>query len=61
MPFDKVEYDNEYIRQNYDIIRAVLPKGKGSVVKAAAKERGTSVSAMIVEALESYFGLDLGK
>lgn len=61
MAFDKNDYDNQYKRENYDVIRALIPKGKAQELKAYAKAHGTSVSALIVDALESRYGFDLSK
>lgn len=59
MAFDKIQYNNDFTRQNYDVIRALVPKGKGKEVKDLAKQNGKSVSQLIVEALESQHGIDL--
>ncbi len=61
MAFDKVRYDYEYGRAHYDVIKATIPKGKASSVKAEAAARGISVSQLIIDALENCYGLDLGK
>ena len=61
MAFDKIKYDNDFTRQNYDVIRALVPKGKNKDIKALAKSRGVSVSQLIVEALENQYQLDLSK
>lgn len=59
--FDKVAYDNDFKRQNYDEIRALVPKGKREEIKTFAKEKGVSVSRLVVEALEAHCGLNLSK
>lgn len=61
MAFDKMAYDNQYIRDNYDRISALIPKGSSQQLKDYAKGRGISVSQLIVEALESCYGFDLAK
>ena len=61
MAFDKVSYDNDFKRQNYDVIRALVPKGCGKEIKEYAAIQGKSVSALIVEALELCYKLDLSK
>lgn len=61
MAFDKVAYDNDFKRQNYDEIRALVPKGKREEIKKFAKEKGVSISRLVVEALEVHYGLDLSK
>lgn len=61
MAFNKVQYDNDYTRQNYDVIRALVPKGRNKDIKALAASQGKSVSQLIVEALEGYYHIDLSK
>ncbi len=61
MAFDQSQYANEYTRQNYDRLQALVPKGKGKEVKALANAQGKSVSQIIVEALEAHWGIDLGR
>lgn len=61
MAFDKISYNNEYTRQNYDVIRATVPKGRGKEIKDFARLQGISVSQLIIDALESYCKLDLSK
>lgn len=61
MAFDPIAYNNEYTRNNYDVIRALVPKGKGAVVKEEAAARGISVSKLIIDALEECYKLDLNK
>lgn len=54
MAYDKVAYIQQYNKDNYDVIRAYVPKGRRVAVKAAAEQRGISVSTLVVQALESY-------
>ena len=61
MSFDQQKYIADYNKANYDTIRALIPKGKSKYVKSFAKERGKSVSQLIVDALEECYKLDLGK
>ncbi len=61
MAFDKVKYDAEYAKANYDVIRATIPKGRGADVRKLASSRGISVSQLIVRALEECYKLDLSK
>lgn len=61
MAFNKQEYDNNYIRNNYDVIRATVPKGRGSDIKKLAAQNGISVSQLIVRALEQVYHIDLNK
>lgn len=59
MAFDPNAYTNDYKRQHYDRLAALLPKGKGEVVKQLAAARGLTVSQLIVRALEETYQLDL--
>lgn len=61
MAFDHNSYQADYKRENYDVIRALIPKGKGKVIKDYAKAKGVSVSQLIVDSLESHCKLDLSK
>ena len=61
MAFDKVKYDNDFTRENYDRLSVNIPKGKKAVLQKEAADRGISVTALIVEALEGYFHIDLSK
>lgn len=61
MAFDNNSYQADYKRQNYDVIRALIPKGKKQVLQKYAKEQGKSVSQIVVEALEGHCKLDLSK
>lgn len=61
MAFDKVRYDNDFKRQNYDRVTILIPKGKSKVLKDYAKTQGKSVSQVTVEALETVCKLDLSK
>lgn len=61
MAFDQVEYKNQYNKENYDIVRFTVPKGKREVLKGRAQELGISVSELVVRALEKQYLLDLSK
>lgn len=61
MAFDKAKYDNDFIRQNYDTVKFLIPKGKKQILKAYADSQGKSMSQIIVEALEAHCKLDLAK
>lgn len=45
--FDKVKYDNEYIKNNLDIIKFSAPKGEKDKIKQYAEQHGESISAFI--------------
>lgn len=59
MAFDQTQYVNDYKREHYDRITALVPKGKGATVKAIAAERGLTVSQVVVRALEETYKVDL--
>ena len=40
MKFDKVKYDNQYIKENYDRISVIVPKGQKELIKNKAKKKG---------------------
>lgn len=61
MSFDQNKYVNQYKRENYDRLSVNIPKGKKAVLQKEAADRGISVTALIVEALEGYFHIDLSK
>lgn len=49
--FNKVAYDNAFIKENYDRINFIVPKGEKEVIKVAAEQAGKSVNAYILEAV----------
>lgn len=59
MGFDQNAYVNQYKRDNYDRVTAMLPKGRKALLQEYARQRGASVNAVIIAALEAYTGLDL--
>lgn len=59
--FDANAYIAEYKKNNYSAVQVILPKGKNKVLKAEAKKRGISISKLIINALETQYGLDLSK
>ena len=59
--FDQSKYAQEYNKENYDVIRATVPKGCRKVLRQEASERGISLSQLIVDALEYAYKLDLSK
>jgi hypothetical protein len=52
MEFNKISYDKEYSRQNYDKIAFYVPKGKRQIVKDYAETRGESVNQIMIAAVE---------
>lgn len=61
MAFDKMSYDNAYRRQHYDLVQFSVPKGKKALLKEIAENKNLPLSKMIVEALETQYGIDLSK
>ena len=61
MAFDQVEYKNQYNKENYDIVRFTVPKGKKEDIKKCADKLGISMSELIVRALEKQYLLNLSK
>ena len=37
---DKMEYDNKYIKENYDTIKLLVPKGEKEKIKQKAEKKG---------------------
>ncbi len=62
--FDKVKYDNQYIKENYDRLNIQVPKGKKSILQAYYKQKGYKslneyVNTLINEDLErNNFNID---
>lgn len=62
MAFDQKKYIDEFNKENYDRISIRIPKGKKDELTKLAKQKGgRSVNRLIIEALESYYGIDLSK
>lgn len=61
MAFDQQKYIREFTKENYDRIEFLVPKGRKNEVKQFAKLRGKSVTEFVVEALESYYRINLSK
>lgn len=61
MAFDQQKYIRDYTKENYDRIEFLVPKGRKAEFKQFAKSKGRSVSEVIVEALESYYNINLSK
>lgn len=54
--FDKVKYNNEYIKNNYDSLRITVPKGTKEKLKKYCEEQGTTINRLINNYIE---GLNL--
>ena len=61
MSFDQNKYVNQYKRDNYDRLSINIPKGGKAILQKEADVRGISVTALIVDALESCYKIDLSK
>lgn len=51
--FDKVAYDNEFIRMKYDRINLTVPKGDKERIHAYAASMGKSVNAYINDLIKA--------
>ena len=49
---------NKYVKNNYDSLRIVIPKGQKSTVQAAADAAGESVNMYTQKALLARMGLE---
>ena len=60
MPVSKAQQKavNKYIKNNYDSLRIVVPKGQKATVEAAANEAGESVNQYTQKALLARMGLE---
>ena len=56
--FNKVAYNNEFNKNNYDRVGLLMPKGKKEVVKNYAKKKGESVNAFINRAIDETMAND---
>lgn len=59
MGFDWNSYTAAYKREHYERVAFEVPKGRRGALKKYAAERGISVNALIIAALEQYTDLDL--
>lgn len=55
------KWNNENMSKLYDRVVALVPKGKGEVVKQHAAERGESVSSFINRAIDETMERDRSK
>ena len=54
MPFDKIKYDNAYIKNNYDSLRITTLKGNKDILKEYCKNNGTTINALVNKLLYEY-------
>lgn len=53
--FDKIKYDNEYIKNNYDTYQMTFKKGKKAELQKIATNSKIKLSELIKLALNEYF------
>lgn len=56
---NKADYDNNYIKQKYDIIKFLIPKGNKEKLKELAQKKDTSVSKIIIDGVERYYNISI--
>ena len=56
MGYNKVEYNNRYIKESYDRIMIVVPKGDRDKIKAWCKDQGKSVNAVVTGLIYKAMG-----
>lgn len=57
MAFNKSAYDNEWKKNNLDRIVLKVPKGKKDYLSKLAAERGCSLTAYFIDAVETTYGI----
>lgn len=68
MAFDQSKYIMDFMKENYDEVKIRIPKGKKAVLRQLATDRNitdakgkVSMTRLIVEAIETQYGIDLSK
>ena len=56
--FNKTEYKNQFIAENYDRVNLTVPKGKKELVKNHAEAQGESTNAFINRAIDKTIARD---
>ena len=51
----KMQYDNNYIKEHYDRVNVLLPKGMKQYLSAFAAEKEISLSQLFLRATLEYF------
>ena len=54
--FNRIDYVNDYTRQNYDRFSLTAPKGRKDEIKEAAKAAGMSLNEYILAAVAEKMG-----
>lgn len=55
MAYEKIKYNNQYNKENYDKITILVPRGEKDEWKAFAQQNGISLTEMIRRAVADYF------
>lgn len=58
---DKHAYNTAYQKDHYDRLSVLFPKGTTKQIKLYAVEHDTSISKLIINALETVYGMDFTK
>ena len=54
MAFDRIKYNNDFNRQNYDKVTIQIPKGEKEEWKSLAKKMGLSMTELIRRAVAEF-------
>ena len=54
MAYEKIKYNNQYNKENYDRITILVPKGEKAEWKALAERKGLSLTEMVRRAVAGY-------
>ena len=54
MSFNKVKYNNAYIKNNYDSLRITTLKGNKDILKEYCKNSGTTINTLVNRLLYEY-------
>ncbi len=58
--FNQQRYINDYNKENYDVVRFLVPKGRRDDIKILVKEKHfSSISALVVDAIEKQHNVDI--
>ena len=59
--FNKTEYKNQFIAENYDRVNLTVSKGKKDLIKEHAERCGESTNAFINRAIDETIARDQAK
>lgn len=54
MAFDRIKYNNDFNRQNYDKVTIQIPKGEKETWKRMAEKMGLSMTELIRRAISEF-------